>query len=122
VSSWTECIKIINEDYAAGRKRLQEVSEDMYHQILGAVPPLRQDATAFICGELDRWTEDGLNVYCCGFKVGDRFGMALLTVGEYFNLRPVLEREFWDEAVCSPLRNAVVAVERDEEYGWSPQE
>lgn len=83
IPTWEACITIMRDDFTNGRKRLQEISEYQFDQMLGAVPPTRQQSGCYVCGEAFTWSAEG-TVYYCGFDIGNsRFAMALMTLIEF---------------------------------------
>lgn len=83
VPSWETCIAVMQDDFANGRNRLQEISEHQFFEMLGAVPPARHQEGCYVCGEPWSHCMEG-TVYYCGFDLGgDRYGMSLMTLQEF---------------------------------------
>lgn len=83
IPTWTDAINIINADYAAGRNRLQEISERQFDEMLGAVPPVRQTATGYVCGEPYDFNDNGDAVYYCGLYQEGKYYMVLWSLSQF---------------------------------------
>jgi hypothetical protein len=58
-------------------------TEQMYWDMLSALPPRRQRKDSFLVGEPDHTTEEGYNVYACFCHSNDRFYARYMTMQEY---------------------------------------
>jgi len=60
-----------------------ETTEDMYWEMLGALPPAKMLGQNFLVGEPLRHNEKGEAVYSCFTKLGDTYKAKNLTVAEF---------------------------------------
>ena len=60
-------------------------TENMYWEMLGAVPPIKMLGTNFLVGEALRSNSQGEEVYSCFSKFGDTYKAKNLTVAEFMH-------------------------------------
>lgn len=58
-------------------------TENMYWEMLGAVPPIKMLGRNFLVGEASHHNGQGESVYSCFTKVGDTYKAKNLTVAEF---------------------------------------
>lgn len=61
----------------------KEITEEHFDYMLGCVPPLRLQGTAFLCGEPLRFNDKGKNVYSAFIEIEGKYFESECTEAEF---------------------------------------